>query len=107
MGASISFIYVGNGNTVNVGNADFFKKWNKIAIDIFCYRLAKYIAAYLVPLKKIDGVIFTGGIGENSEVIRTQVMEQLTPFNLKALVIPTNEELMIAQDAAAIVKEAS
>ncbi len=83
------------------------EKRAKIAIDIFCYRLAKYIAAYIVPLKKIDGVIFTGGIGENSEVIRTQVMEQLTPFNLKALVIPTNEELMIAQDAAAIVKEAS
>ncbi|MCP5505023.1 MAG: acetate kinase [Chlamydiales bacterium] len=83
------------------------EKRAKIAIDIFCYRLAKYIAAYLVPLKKIDGVIFTGGIGENSEVIRNLVMDQLKPFHLKALVIPTNEELMIAQDAAQVVKEHS
>ncbi|MDJ0652249.1 MAG: acetate kinase [Simkaniaceae bacterium] len=83
------------------------KKRAKIAIDIFCYRLAKYIAAYLVPLKKTDGVIFTGGIGENSEVIRSKVMEQLTPFDLKALVIPTNEEGMIAQDVAAILQESS
>ncbi|WP_316359311.1 acetate/propionate family kinase [Candidatus Neptunichlamydia sp. REUL1] len=78
----------------------------KLAIDIFCYRLAKYIAAYLVPLQHIDGVIFTGGIGENASGIRDQVMTHLNPFNLKALVIPTNEELMIARDAAAIVRKA-
>ncbi len=76
----------------------------KLAIEIFCYRLAKYIASYLVPLGKVDGVIFTGGIGENSEEIRSKVMELLKPFNLKELVIPTNEELLIAQDAAEIVK---
>lgn len=80
------------------------EKHAKIAIEIFCYRLAKYIAAYLVPLQEVDGVIFTGGIGENSKVIRDRVMDQLKPFNLKALVIPTNEELMIAQDAAKIVR---
>lgn len=77
----------------------------KLAIDIFCYRLAKYIAAYLVPLQTIDAVIFTGGIGENAVEIRDQVMGHLKPLNLKPLVIPTNEELMIARDAAAIVKE--
>lgn len=80
-------------------------KGAKVAIEIFCYRLAKYIAAYLVPLKRVDRVIFTGGIGENSEEIRTRVMDQLKPFKLKPLVIPTNEELMIAQDAAQIIKE--
>ncbi|QVL57585.1 MAG: acetate kinase [Simkaniaceae bacterium] len=80
------------------------EKLAKTAIEIFCYRLAKYIAAYLVPLKNVDGVIFTGGIGENSEIIRSRVMDQLKPFNLKALVIPTNEELMIAQDAEKIVR---
>ena len=74
----------------------------RLAIDIFCYRLAKYIASYLVPLQKVDGVIFTGGIGENAMAIRDQVMEHLKPFNLNPLVIPTNEELMIARDAAAI-----
>lgn len=83
---------------------DSHKKKAKIAIEIFCYRLAKYIAAYLIPLKEVDGVIFTGGIGENSEVIRERVMDQLKSFNLKVFVIPTNEELMIAQDAANIVR---
>jgi len=76
----------------------------KLAIDIFCYRLAKYIAAYLIPLQSVDGVIFTGGIGENSEAIRNLVMEHLKPFNLNALVIPTNEELVIARDTAEIAK---
>jgi len=76
----------------------------KIAIDIFCYRLAKYIAAYLVPLQHVDGVIFTGGIGENAPGIRDQIMAHLKPFNLKTYVIPTNEELMIARDATAIVR---
>lgn len=76
----------------------------KLAIDIFCYRLAKYIAAYLVPLQHVDGVIFTGGIGENAPGIRDQIMAHLKPFNLKTYVIPTNEELMIPRDAAAIVR---
>ncbi len=81
------------------------EKRAKIAVDIFCYRLAKYIASYLVPLGTVDAVIFTGGIGENSEAIRSKVMDHLKPFGLTTLVIPTNEELMIAQDAAKIVKE--
>ncbi|MCP5506605.1 MAG: acetate kinase [Chlamydiales bacterium] len=78
---------------------------SKIAVEIFCYRLAKYIASYLVPLGTIDAVLFTGGIGENSAKIRDKVMDLLGPFNLKTLVIPTNEELMIAQDAATLVRE--
>ncbi len=75
----------------------------KLAIEIFCYRLAKYIASYLVPLGHIDKVIFTGGIGENSAPIRDRVMKHLKPLKLETLVIPTNEELMIARDAAKIV----
>lgn len=77
---------------------------SELAIEIFCYRLAKYIAAYIVPLQAVDGVIFTGGIGENSAPIREKVMEYLKPFHLNPLVIPTNEELMIAKDTAAIAK---
>ncbi|MCB1107576.1 MAG: acetate kinase [Chlamydiia bacterium] len=76
----------------------------KLAIDLFCYRLAKYIASYLVPLGSVDGVIFTGGIGENSQRIRNQVIDHLKPLNLKSFVIPTNEELMIARDAAEVVR---
>ncbi|MBF5059698.1 acetate/propionate family kinase [Candidatus Neptunochlamydia vexilliferae] len=77
----------------------------KLAINIFCYRLSKYIASYLIPLGKIDRVIFTGGIGENSARIRDHVMDLLSPLRLGSLVILTNEELMIARDAARIVKE--
>ena len=70
-----------------------------LAIDIFCYRLAKKIASYIVPLEKIDALVFTGGIGENAAPIREKTMALLTPLSLKALVIPTNEEKMIALDA--------
>ena len=78
----------------------------QMAIEIFCYRLAKYIASYIVPLGALDAVIFTGGIGEHAEPIRKKVLEYLAPLKPKALVIPTNEELVIAQDAAAIVRGA-
>ncbi len=98
----------------------------KLAIEIFCYRLAKYIAAYAVTLGGIDALIFTGGIGENSTLIRAKTLSWLTALNFHldedlnatngddkgcittnnsatALVINTNEELMIARDAKACV----
>ena len=98
----------------------------KLAIEIFCYRLAKYIAAYAVTLGGIDALIFTGGIGENSTLIRAKTLSWLTALNfhldeklnatngddngcittnnsVKALVINTNEELMIARDTRACV----
>jgi len=102
-----------------------------LALDVFCYRLAKYIASYTVPLGKLDAIVFTGGIGENSNLIREKVLNLLTIFGLSvdqdknlaarfgqpgvitnnkngpiALVIPTNEEWVIAQDSAKLVKEA-
>jgi len=76
----------------------------QLAIEIFCYRLAKCIASYIVPLGRIDAVIFTGGIGENAEPIRRKILEYLKPLNPKSLVIPTNEELVIAQDTAALTR---
>ncbi len=98
-----------------------------LAIDIFCYRLAKYIAAFMVPLGRLDGLIFTGGIGENAKAVRAKVLEWLEVLNFqcdaerndqhgrqsgaiitkeesrKALVIPTNEEGMIARDTIGLV----
>tara|TARA_R110001583_G_scaffold6618_1_gene33517 strand:- start:20296 stop:21495 length:1200 start_codon:yes stop_codon:yes gene_type:complete len=98
-----------------------------LARDIFCYRLAKYIAAYAVPLGRIDALVFTGGIGENADMIREQVLNHLTIFGYQvdseknkatklgkqgiitkdnspiAMVIPTNEEWVIAKDSAALV----
>ena len=49
-------------------------------------------------------MIFTGGIGENASPVRQKVLEYLSPLNPPSLVIPTNEELVIAQDAAAIAR---
>jgi len=98
-----------------------------LARDIFCYRLAKYIAGYAVPLGRIDALVFTGGIGENSDIMRDKVLKLLTVFGYQidiqkneatklgkqgiitkenspiAMVIPTNEEWVIAKDSAALV----
>ncbi len=98
------------------------------AMDLFCYRLAKYIASYAPALGRIDAIVFTGGIGENSELIRKNVLNQLSIFGvkvdnernlaarfgaegtitaddsqIKAMVISTNEELVIAQDAISLI----
>lgn len=94
----------------------------RLAIDLFCYRLAKYIAALCVPLGGLDALVFTGGIGENDARTRQEVCAQLaflgirvdpaantTPADharavsaegtLSVLVVPTDEELVIARDA--------
>ncbi|NOH72299.1 acetate kinase [Vibrio pectenicida] len=96
------------------------------AMDVFCHRLAKYVAGYTATLEgRLDAIIFTGGIGENSGPIREMVLNRLGVFgievdsqaNLKArfggegtittnssripaMVISTNEELVIAEDTA-------
>jgi acetate kinase len=101
----------------------------RLAIDIFCQRAKKYIGAYFAEMGGADAVIFTGGIGENSPVIRARIgagLERLglvldpvrnfeaapgggevsTPGStLKAFVIPTNEELMIARDTVRVIEE--
>ncbi len=100
-----------------------------LALEIFCYRLAKYIASYTVPLGKLDALVFTGGIGENSDLIRAKVLNLLEIFNFEvddernkaarfgkqgkittdngpiALVIPTNEEWVIAEDAMSLLSK--
>lgn len=102
-----------------------------LAFNMFCYRLAKFIASYYVPLGRVDAIVFTGGIGENSFLMRKRVLELLEPFGVKidleknekarvfmggkgiisapdssckVTVIPTNEELMIARQAAKFAK---
>ncbi|WP_153915958.1 acetate kinase [Shewanella sp. TC10] len=113
------------------GIEDGYKDGHKgasLALEIFCYRLAKYIASYTVPLGRLDAVVFTGGIGENSDIIRAKVLEMLAIFNFNvneeknlaarfgkdgviteegstvAMVIPTNEEWVIAEDAIKLIK---
>ena len=102
-----------------------------LAINIFCMRAKKYIGAYLAEMGGADAVVFTGGIGENSPVIRDRICKGLEWMGLqldkkknsstvlgkegiisaprstlKAFVIPTNEELLIARDTVRCVKNA-
>ena len=95
-------------------------KRSELAIDIFCFRLAKYIAAMMVSLQSFDALIFTGGIGENSALVRSKTVKHLSIFGFsideelkhsnchnktihsseskRIFVIPTDEEVMIVQD---------
>jgi len=79
----------------------------KLAIDIFVYRIRKYIGAYIAVMCGLDALIFTAGIGENQASIRDKITQGI--FNClsqkpKILVIPTNEELMIARKTYALIR---
>ncbi len=99
-----------------------------LALDMYEYRILKYIGAYAAVLGGVDVIVFTGGVGENQTSTRAKICEQLAfmgvTFNAEAnkvrgeeieisgadskthvVVIPTDEELMIAEDTSAIVKE--
>ena len=99
----------------------------KLAIDMFCLRVKRYVAAYAGVLGGLDAVIFTGGIGENAPAIRARSLAGLEFMGLsldakkndaalgreadvsadgaraRTLVIPTNEELLIARDTVRVV----
>ena len=98
-----------------------------LALDVFVHRLAKAIAGLVTSLDRLDALVFTGGIGENSAVVRSLVLRRLgflgltedaeanaghgrstggrisRPGPVQALVVPTDEELMIARDTARLV----
>ncbi len=102
----------------------------KLAVDIFCLRVCKYLGAYLAELNGTDAIVFTGGIGENSPAIRKRILGGLSWFGIAldevknsatvgteqmissstsrtaVHVIPTNEELLIARDTVRCVKDA-
>lgn len=86
------------------------QKGNKrasLALKIFIYRIKKYIGAYLSILGRADAVIFTAGIGENRKKLRRAIVERIFDnlrIKPRILVIPTNEELMIAKQAFSLVK---
>jgi acetate kinase len=100
----------------------------KLAIEIFCYRARKYIGAYLAAMGGADGVVFTGGIGQNSPRVRARILDGLDYLGLEldpdanavttgstagrisregsrlsAWMIPTDEELLIARDTVRLV----
>jgi len=71
---------------------------SNLAIDIMVRRIQKYIGSYMVLLEKVDAIIFTGGIGENSAYIRDKILNNKILKDINTLVIKTNEELAIAQE---------
>jgi len=101
-----------------------------LALMVFCYRIAKSIASYSASLTQLDGLIFTGGIGENSSWVRAQIIKQLALLNFSldddknqatrfgasgniaaenaraCWVIATNEEWVIAEQSAQLLNTA-
>ncbi|MFH2063459.1 MAG: acetate/propionate family kinase [bacterium] len=78
---------------------------SRLAVDKLCYDVARYVGSYAALLGRVDAVVFTGGVGENSVPIRRRVMARLKlKPKLKTLVVPTNEELMIAREVQTIRK---
>lgn len=80
----------------------------KLAIEIFIYRIKKYIGAYLAAMGGVDAVIFTAGISEHNPWLVKRVAKELKNIvgkKAKFLIIPTDEELLIAQDTYEIVKK--
>jgi acetate kinase len=79
----------------------------KLAIDIFAYRIKKYIGAYTAIMAGADAIVFTAGIGENQKGLREKICRGLF-LHLKKkpriLVVPTNEELMIARQAYHLIR---
>jgi acetate kinase len=99
----------------------------KIALEAFCYRVAKYVGAYAAAMNGVDAIAFTAGIGENNNYVRSKVCEYFgylgvkidedannnagdeaiisTPDSgVKVLVVATNEELAIARETEGLVK---
>lgn len=103
-------------------------KLAQLAFAIFCYRIKKYIGAYAAAMGGLDAIIFTGGIGENSAPVRARICENMQVLGLeldaeknrtmkgpadisaagskaRILLVPTNEERMIARETAQVVGE--
>jgi acetate kinase len=100
-----------------------------LAIEMFCYRIRKYIGAYMMVLGRTDAIVFGGGIGEHSDIVREQVCSGLEPFGIivdpqgnrgangreacisekrspiAVYVVPLDEELYIARAAARLLSE--
>ncbi len=74
----------------------------RLTLEIFVYNIKKYIGAYGAVLGQVDALIFTAGIGERSAIVRRLILRDLP--KMKNLVIPTNEELMIAKLAKNLVE---
>jgi acetate kinase len=103
----------------------------QLALDVYCHRIRKYVGAYYAVLGKVDGIVFTAGVGENNPDIRARSLHGLERLGIEidlvrntsteraarvvstdsadvtVLVVPTNEELEIARQSLAVVNAAS
>ena len=111
-----------------IAAADSGNERAKLTIDMFVYRVKKYIGSYAAALGGVDCILFTGGIGENVKIVRSRVMEgleylgvdfdkeksdnaprgqtvelQKPASKVKVLILPTNEELVIARETLALI----
>ncbi|RLA74422.1 MAG: acetate kinase [Epsilonproteobacteria bacterium] len=77
----------------------------KLALDMMIRRIQKYIGSYMALLGRVDAIVFSGGIGENSPYIREKVLESQMFNGIKSLVIKTNEELEIANECLRVLKK--
>lgn len=98
----------------------------QLALDLFAYRVKKYIGAYAAVLEGIDGIVFTAGLGENSPAVRSAICSGLgylqvrieprknqvrgqeadisaADSGVRVLVVPTNEELMISEETVQVI----
>jgi len=99
-------------------------KLDQLALDMFCYRIKKYIGSYVAVLGGVDAIVFTAGIGENSPIVRRKVCGGLEALGIAidgqknqdketiistgktpVLIIPTNEELAIAKETYRVLQE--
>ncbi len=111
---------------IAAGNADA-----ALALDVYCYRIRKYVGAYLAVLGRADAIVFTAGVGENDGVVRERSLSGLERFGIAVdparnqapataaravsppgaevavLVVPTDEELEMATEADALVASQS
>ncbi|MBT0567054.1 acetate kinase [Williamsia sp. CHRR-6] len=100
----------------------------RLAYDVYIHRLRRYLGAYLIELGRVDAIVFTAGVGENAAAVRRDALADLQRFGIvlddernttripgarrissddsevSVLVVPTNEELAIARQAAALVR---
>ena len=77
----------------------------KLALDMMIRRIQKYVGAYMALLGRVDAIIFSGGIGENSTYVREKVLESQMFNKIESLVIKTNEELEIANECLRVLKK--
>jgi acetate kinase len=98
----------------------------RLALDVYCYRIRKYVGAYYAAMGRLDAVVFTAGVGENSTVVRARALSGLSHLGIEVdparneapsrdarhisapgatvavLVVPTDEEMEIARQALAV-----